>query len=301
MMDNSLHIGTEPGRQSICAVNKSGVQIVRPIFIVGPGRSGTTLLLHMMSLHPDVAWFSGWTDRFPRWPQLALLSRLNDLTPLEKATRELRKWPRPSEAYGIWNSCFPSFSRADSDWDEEWIDETGAAKLTRLIKSHLRWHGKKRFLTKYTGWPKLRFLKAVFPDAYFIYIDRDPRAVVFSYMKQKWGFKNKPHLLDPMSMRQRLEFYTKRYLALYQAKRQLDVSDYIQVYYEQLIEDPLTMLREICAKTTLPPSDILERRIDSLSIERGTNQIWRHVLLPEDQAYLAALLKQPLEEMEYEV
>jgi Sulfotransferase family len=276
--------------------------IIKPIFIVGPGRSGTTLLSLLISLHPELAWFSSWTNRFPNWPEFSLLSRFNDLTFLEKATRGIKKLPRPAEAYGIWNYCFPGFSEANIDWDENQVNKNGAAKLTRLIESHLRWHGKKRFSTKYTGWPRIRFLRAIFPDALFVYIDRDPRAVAFSYMKHKWHFKKKPHVLEAMSMKERLDIYAGWFLRYYQAKKQFELDrDYIQISYERLIRDPSATLQEICEKTALKFDSIFQRRIATWSLEKDTNQSWRQALLPEDQTYLTALLEQPLREMGYEV
>jgi hypothetical protein len=231
---------------------------------------------------------------------LASLSRLNDFHFLEEKTRGLRRWPAPSEAFGLWDLCFPGFSQADWDWDEQLLNEAGAAKLKRLIITHLRWHGKKRFLTKYTGLPRLRFVRAIFPDACFIYIDRDPRAVVFSYMKQKWGFKDKPHVLEAMPMRTRLELYAERYLKIYRAKQMFQADrDYIQLYYEQLVENPVAKLREICELASLPLSDVFDRRIMSWNIERETNEMWRQLLQPGEQAYLAELLAQPLAEMGY--
>ena len=34
------------------------LEIIKPIFIVGVPRSGTTLLYHLLAQHPDVGWFS---------------------------------------------------------------------------------------------------------------------------------------------------------------------------------------------------------------------------------------------------
>jgi len=52
--------------------------IERPIFVIGTGRSGTTLFFHLLALHPDLAWFSNFGNRWYRhaWP--ALLSRIRD-------------------------------------------------------------------------------------------------------------------------------------------------------------------------------------------------------------------------------
>jgi hypothetical protein len=42
-------------------------------------------------------------------------------------------------------------------------------------------HGKPRFISKYTDFPRLNYLRKVFPEATFIHITRDARAVINSY------------------------------------------------------------------------------------------------------------------------
>jgi hypothetical protein len=271
-------------------------QIVKPIFIIGPGRSGTTITLRLMSLHPDLAWFSGWTNRFTRSPQLSFLSRINGIPPLEKAARGLQKWPRPGETYRIWNYCFPGFSSASGDWDENQVNKEGAANLVRLIRLHLKWHGKSRFITKYTGWPRIRFLRHIFPDALFIYVDRDPRAVIFSYRKQKWWGKHTRN----MSIPDCLEFYANRYLAFYQAKKQYTrENSFIQIYYEDLIQSPVDILQTIFKKCDLPWKENLGKRIASWKIKSSANEQWQQQLSKQEKDFLASLIEKPLVEMGY--
>ena len=48
------------------------------LFILGTGRSGTTIVFRMLASHPELGWFSNYEERFPRVPQFALASRLLD-------------------------------------------------------------------------------------------------------------------------------------------------------------------------------------------------------------------------------
>jgi hypothetical protein len=48
-----------------------------------------------------------------------------------------------------------------------------------------------RLVVKITGWPRIGFLKEIFPDAKFIHILRDGRAVANSYINVPfwWGWR----------------------------------------------------------------------------------------------------------------
>ena len=211
--------------------------IEKPILICGPGKSGTTLLLDFMSLHPDVTWFSGWTARFPTVPQLAAFSRLNDIAFLERRTRSVRRWPRPAEAYGIWDDYFPGFSQADGDWEPDRVG-TAADPLRRVIDVHLRAHGKQRFLTKYTGWPRFAFMRELLPDCELVYIDRDRARSCTAYERYSWWFKDRPEALAAMSPRS-ASILSDKYLAYFQSKqRAAPRSRFTQFKYESLIADP---------------------------------------------------------------
>src|SRR5690606_15399375 len=47
-----------------------------PVFILGSGRSGSTLLYKMLCLHPEIAYISNWDARFPGSPLCMMLGRL---------------------------------------------------------------------------------------------------------------------------------------------------------------------------------------------------------------------------------
>ena len=51
----------------------------RPIFIVGTGRCGSTILYQLLSNHPQLGWISSWVDAFPMLPWLTVLNRFYQL------------------------------------------------------------------------------------------------------------------------------------------------------------------------------------------------------------------------------
>ena len=68
--------------------------------------------------------------------------------------------------------------------------------LQRLVHDHLIYSGAKRFLNKNTrNCRRIRFLNKVFPDAKFIHIVRDGRAVVASLINVKFWKNLVPWIL----------------------------------------------------------------------------------------------------------
>src|SRR5882724_6044026 len=66
--------------------------IDRPIFVLAPPRSGTSLIYKTVAAHPDVAYLSRGYKRFPEHPWLAeMLTRLRVVS------------SGPKEAHKVWN------------------------------------------------------------------------------------------------------------------------------------------------------------------------------------------------------
>ncbi len=126
------------------------------VVIHGPGRSGTTLLSQMLSTHSDFAWISGYVDRFPGHPVLAVLNRVMSIDVVERLSRPMRYWPRPAEAYMFWNHYFPYFSEPEIRSDKKPHDRP--EECIRAIRRVQQFHGKQRFITKVTGAPRAREL-----------------------------------------------------------------------------------------------------------------------------------------------
>ncbi len=170
-------------------------RIDRPIFFIGMPRSGTTVLFAAFATHPDLAWFSQYTHRFPRFTGLALLSRLPAALPRTRAgvVRSGGSWSivdrlqiNPAESagdeYGIWTYCCGS-KMQDSFLVGQLPDARERRLLRNAVAAAQRFGGKRRFATKLTGPPRIGFLQGAFEDALFVHVVRDPRAVVSSLLR----------------------------------------------------------------------------------------------------------------------
>ena len=154
-------------------------RVERPIFIIGTGRCGSTVFHQMMARHPQVAYLTGTLVYWParrRWNRLAV---------------SLREWPLvgsivrrrviANEAWPFWERHAPGFTRPCRDLRAEDVTHQVRRALHGVF-SRIVSRRRPRLLIKLTGWPRIGFVKEVFPDARIIHVVRDPRAVVNSWL-----------------------------------------------------------------------------------------------------------------------
>ena len=130
----------------------------RPIFIIGSGRSGTTILYKLLAIHPDVAWFSVLSNRHPasRWP--IHLHRLLDAPLVGDRLKHAIIAPSrlipllgilPSEGEDIYEG-YCGLRQDVRLTEEDWEPETDQ-RLKDVFRLHLEVTGKDRFLSKRTS------------------------------------------------------------------------------------------------------------------------------------------------------
>jgi omega-hydroxy-beta-dihydromenaquinone-9 sulfotransferase len=252
--------------------------IVRPIFVIGCGRSGTTVVYDLLCAHEQLAWFSNYTERFSA-PWLAALSRSRRYA--FARDRLGRFAPRPHEAHGLWDACTPDkdaaarnapLTAADARADE-------VQCLRSIVRSHLRYQGKRRFVNKNTrNSRRIGYLDAVFPDALFIHVTRDPRATVASLLRVHfwptmpiwWCEDRTPEQLvnggrDPVTLA--AEFWSRELWQIRNDSSSLPPERYLVVRYEELVDSPYSVLDQILGFAQLKPSKHVRAAIDRMGIE----------------------------------
>ncbi len=175
-----------------------------PIFFIGMPRSGTTVVFEAFAAHPHLGWVSNYSSRFPKWPVLNYIMRLteNNRWSIRGSKRQYGKvslinklLPKPKEGYPFWEMyCGKNFL-----WDfhlEPLFDAQEEKKLRSVFEKTLKYQGKTRLATKLTGPPRISYLRSIFPDAVFVHVVRDGRAVVDSLLRVDF-WKEKGGLVSP--------------------------------------------------------------------------------------------------------
>jgi Sulfotransferase family len=167
-------------------------------FIVSNGRSGSTLVHELLARHPQVGFVSNLEDRVPGLPAGA--GRFNNALYRRVPaglTRKGRLRYAPSEAWrALGREVSPMLVRSARDLLAADANPWVADRFRRFFAERARAQAKPVFLHKLTGWPRSGFIRAVFPDARFIHVVRDGRAVAASDLRVPWwrGWAGPEHM-----------------------------------------------------------------------------------------------------------
>ncbi|MGH8117545.1 MAG: sulfotransferase family protein [Rhodanobacteraceae bacterium] len=291
-----------------------GPVIDRPIFIVGAGRSGSTVFHRIFCEHPGVAWQSPLCDLFPARPSLNRMLLGSAGWPLLGIF--LERYLRPGERYRFWEHYCRGFAQPCRDLVGADVTpvhrRTIPPALARLATSRRR-----RVLIKVTGWPRVGFLRELFPDAKFIHVYRDGRAVASSLLAvhfwrgwrgpPQWGFG----ALDPAQQAE-WEYHGRSFVALAgiqwkllmaamdAAVQDLAPRDLLQVRYEDFIADPAASFKAVASFCELDWSAPFERLIGRHRLATA-NDKWRENLTAAQQAILEQVLADSLRRYGYPV
>jgi hypothetical protein len=300
--------------------------VERPIFFVGAPRSGTTVVFNVFAARPDLAWFSQHLARFPDWPSVTALTRLADLgrgfrKSIDRSDLRRGRFERlrvgPSEAYPVWERyCGERFVY------DFMLGATATPgerdRVHRLIEKLQRYQGKQRFATKITGPARIGYLASIFPDAHFVHVIRDGRAVTSSLLRVhfwrdswrerrlSWSGGVEEEDLDPWrdSDDFPLALAALQWAAIVSAARdearELAPGHYVELRYEDFVTDPHRVLDEVTVACGLPsarePHEFLDQRVDL----RDMNYRWREDFDDRQIGLLDDLVGEQLRELGYE-
>lgn len=280
------------------------MNVRKPIFIIGVGRSGSTAFHHLLARHPNLAWLSNLCDKFPA--NLRLHRTYMQMVDMPQIGTLLQQRIFPDEAYFFWNYHCKGFARSCRDLFPEDVTPV-TRKHVRQVLAAVLTPRRHRLLIKITGWSRMGFLQAIFPDAKFIHILRDARAVVNSLINVPWwqGWKGPQGLhRGELTPEQRAEWdhFDQSFIALAgiefkvlidaisQARHYVDERNYTEVRYEDLCADPVRSLHRLTDFCELDWSHQFEQTVRAFPLHNN-NYKWQRDLTQQQQTILEAVVR----------
>jgi hypothetical protein len=246
--------------------------IDRPVFVIGTGRSGLSPLMDLVAYHPAFAWPSQYTDRWPSIARLSALSRVVEVPPFTSRLKFTRGVPTHAETYRLWNRCFPGFAEPYRDLVAGDVTSYAEKRFHGAVAGIVREQRKPRFIAEYSGWSRIAFLKRIFPDAMFVHIVRDGRAVAHSFTNVDWwdgwaGVHRWRIGMPDTAVLDKLERYDHSFLAIAavywktlvanitERGSELPDGDFLVIRYEDLVAEPEKEARRVVEFVGLDPGD----------------------------------------------
>lgn len=229
-------------------------------FVVGCGRSGTTLLRAMLDSHPEMAvppesYFVA--ELAGSWAGGAPFSWDDYLAALSAHDR-FRRWGLPADA------LHPE--------DPADAPRTFAGAVRHTFAAYARARSKPRYGDKTPRYVEnVELLAGLFSEARFVHVIRDGRDVALSFLDREWG---------PKTIEEAAKRWRKRVRAGRRAAAALAPGRYLEVRYESLVDDPETELRRVCALAELDPAPEMLRYFERADdVIAGTKYPGQHAAI----------------------
>lgn len=284
-------------------------------FVVGAPRSGTTMLRLMLDAHPELA--------IP--PETYFITRAQKMWQAAKRNpgeNQVEAFIEAVTTHKRWGDF-----HLDADAFAERVRERNPRKLGEGVRCFYemyaekidkpRWGDKTPFYVR-----KMDLIHRVLPEAHFVHLIRDGRAVALS-IKDLW--------FGPDTIEGCAEFWVAR---LDEARRKADrLPNYIEIIYEDLVRDPEPNLRKIADFIDIPFDERMVRFYENvderIALETPPEEVapdgrivstdermkimenlkrppdpsridrWRQEMSPEDVATFEAIAGERLRELGY--
>jgi hypothetical protein len=272
----------------------------------------------LVSRHRCVGFVSNIDDRFALPPRLGRFNRQVYQHVPARWTEKGRVRFAPSEAYRILDRAVsPLLSAPTHDLTAADATPELTERFRAFFSTRARVQRVPVFLHKFTGWPRVGFVDAAFPQARYVHVVRDGRAVANSWLQMPWwnGRQGPDAQWGPLPAAYRAEWEASHgsveLLAALGWKLLIDAFDaaraaladdarWLEVRYEDVVAEPVDMMRRIAAHCELDWSTELERAVTTHPFNPASTSKWRTQMQPGVVELLTRSLGGHLERFGYD-
>lgn len=288
-----------------------------PVFVLGTGRCGSSLVAEVLCRHPAVGFVSNLDDRFGLRHMGPWTGRLYRRLPAG-ATQKGRLRYAPSEAYrALDREVSPLLSTPPRDLVASDVTPTLERRFRDffLVRAHSQ--RSELMMHKFTGWPRAGFISAVFPQARFIHIVRDGRAVANSWLQMPWwlGYRGPdlwqwgpltPEQADVWDRSGRSFVVLAGLLwqtltdAHHEARANVAPGSWLEIRYEDITAHPREAFASMLDFCGLPWDSEFERGYTLHTFQSSRTDAFRRDLGPANVALLTRTLQRSLDAYRYD-
>jgi hypothetical protein len=273
------------------------------------------MLAEVLARHPDIGFVSNLDSFLPKFNLKGRLNHLvtaaaGHLTQRDRWSASSRHLEKsifhfgPSEGWNLLSRhVSPIIAHACRDLTADDVTPYIRRRFRTFFEERIRTQQKAVFMHKFTEWPRARFVHEVFPEAKFLHIIRDGRAVAASLVRQSWWFGYRgPWRWNfgplPDKYQKEWEKYGRSFLVLAalewkllmdafeEAKRELPATQWMDLRYEDFVDQPRHCVAQILHFADLSWSDKFEKAFA------------RHQFRENKEGYLRDLSQAQIEQLD---
>ncbi len=258
------------------------MKIVKPIFILAPARSGTTIFYNLFTRHKETAFPEHYIDKY--WDSSFMINLVPILVKIQQFRYKQRSLPHE----GIFWRKHHDFNQILTEND---VKENEEKMFHKIIKTQLNAFNAKRFVSRSHDFClRIKFLNKIFPDAYYVILQRDPKAVVcsqYTLMKKDWdpiaGKNTYGNVIEKFNTNtSKLETcinYYKFYINTMNDSLE-SINKKYELDYETFVKNPREELKKLFDFVELDWYNNIEKSIPKV-LELTNNEKWKK--LPDNE------------------
>lgn len=261
------------------------MKIDRPIFILAPARSGTTIFYNLFTRHRETAFPEHFADKY--WKSSMKIKLIPILVKQQMIRYKIR--PLPHEG-AFWRKFHP-YSTLLTEKDVKNEEEK---YFFNIINAELKAFNAKRFVCRAHDFMlQIRYLNKIFPDSFYIILKRDVKAIVnsqYTILRGEWSKEGKNsgnnygRVIEKFSKDGSILNACINYIKFYTDTMNKDLefvkNRSINIQYEKFVMNPRDELKKLFEFTELKWYDKLENEIPR-SLQTKNIDKWKS--LPEKE------------------